>query len=317
MLTVIKKTRSHHGITTESCIGDSCDGVWIRLTAPTSSEITQTADALDLPHDVLLAALDEDESSRLEVEEDYVLIILDVPHMDEDEGDALLYQTYPLSIIHTNNAIATVCLKDTVVLGRFERGGVREFSTVQRSRFTLQILREVAAYYLACLRRIDRMSTETEQRLQRSLRNEELIQMLSLGKSLVYFSTSLKANQTVLRRLLRLDLFKQYPEDQDVLEDVLIENEQAMEMADIYTNILNSTMDAYASVISNNLNVVMKVLTSAAIVMAVPTVIASLYGMNVQDIPLAETVGAFWSVVLISGVMSLLVGLWLKRRGMF
>ncbi len=265
----------------------------------------------------MAAALDEEETPRLEVEPEYLLILLDVPHMEE-EGDArLLYQTYPLAIIHTPTAIATVCLKDSVVLRRFEVGRVREFSTVQRSRFTLQILREVAAYYLACLRRIDRISTETENQLQRSLRNEELIRMLSLGKSLVYFSTSLKSNQTALRRMMRLDLFKQYPDDEDLLEDVLIEMEQAMEMADIYTNILNSTMDAYASVISNNLNVVMKVLTSAAIVLAVPTVIASLYGMNVTGIPLADTLGGFWWVLLLSAALSLVTGLWLRRRGMF
>lgn len=227
-----------------------------------------------------------------------------------------MYQTYPLAIIHTPRAFVTVRLYESHVLDRFMSGGYRGFSTQKRSRFSVQIVREVAAAYVSALRSIDTASTRLEMSLRKSMQNAELIQMLSLGKSLVYFSTSLKANQGVLRRMARNALFTEYEEDADLLEDAVLETEQAMEMADIYSNILNSTMDAFASVISNNLNVGMKVLTSAAIVLAVPTVIASWYGMNVIDIPLAETPGAFWIVVAISILLGVAIGWWLRRQNL-
>jgi magnesium transporter len=289
---------------------------WVDVVKPSDAELDKLAEMVAVDRDVLRAALDDEELPRLEVEEDYVMVILDVPQVERDMEDFIVYQTYPLGIIHAPRAFVTVRLYDSHVLDRFVTGGYRAFSTHKRSRFTVQIVREVAAAYVNALRSIDTASTRLEMSLRKSMQNSELIQMLSLGKSLVYFSTSLKANQGVLRRMARNALFTEYEEDAELLEDAVLETEQAMEMAEIYTNILNSTMDALASVISNNLNVVMKVLTSAAIVMAVPTVIASWYGMNVIDIPLAETPGAFWIVVAISILLGMAIGWWLRRRNL-
>lgn len=292
------------------------EGGWIDLVQPTDREVQRAADMLGLPVDVLKAPLDDEEQPRIETDERYMLIILDLPHLERDLEDTLVYQTYPLGIIITANAIATVSLFDNVVVRDFREGRIGDFSTAKRGRFSLQVVREIAAYYLASLRRIDDMSLALERSLRQSMRNEELIQMLSLGKSLVYFSTSLKSNQAVLRRMMRLPVFTTYAEDADLLEDVIVETEQAIEMADIYMNILNSTMDAFASIISNNLNVVMKVLTSATIVMAVPTVFASWWGMNVP-VPWGHSPWGFAAVMALSLSVAAALGLWLRKRNFF
>lgn len=287
---------------------------WVDVVAPSERELEAVSASLQIDCDVLRAALDDEELPRIEVDDDYLMMILDVPQQERDMENVLIYQTYPLGIVHTPRAFVTVRLYEGPVLDRFIRGNYKGFSTLKRSRFTLQIVREIAATYIGALRDIDQMSDRLELSLRKSIRNRELIQMLSLGKSLVYISTSLKANQGVLRRMARSKVIVGFEEDAELLEDALIETEQAMEMADIYTNIVNSTMDALASVISNNLNAVMKVLTSAAIVMAVPTIIGGWFGMNVADIPIAEANGAFWWVVLASLSLAGAVALWLHKR---
>lgn len=292
------------------------DGGWLDLSQPTDREVERAAAMLDLPIEVLKAPLDDEERPRIESDEKYMLIILDLPHLERDLEDTLVYQTYPLGIIITPNAIATVSLFDNVVMRDFREGRIGDFSTAKRGRFSLQIVREIAASYLTSLRRIDDLSLALERSLRQSMRNEELFQMLSLGKSLVYFSTSLKSNQAVLRRMMRLPVFTTYGEDAELLEDVIIETEQAIEMADIYMNILNSTMDAFASIISNNLNVVMKVLTSATIVMAVPTVFGSWWGMNVP-VPLNNSPFGFAAIVALSLAVAAAVGMWLRKRNLF
>lgn len=314
MLQVMQKTISSRTVDTLAILPPM--GGWIDLAAPTDREVRQAADQLGVDIDVLQAPLDDEERPRVEIGKNYLLIILDLPHLERDLDDTLVYQTYPLGIVVTDAAIATVSLFDTAVMRDFRDGKVSDFSTGKRARFALQIVREIASYYLSSLRRIDDMSLSLERSLRQSQRNEELIQMLSLGKSLVYFSTSLKSNQTVLRRMTRLPMFKTYEEDSELLEDVMIEVEQAIEMAEIYMNILNSTMDAFASVISNNLNVVMKVLTSVTIVLAIPTMFASLWGMNV-GVPWLGTGFGFFAVVTISLIMSGLVGYFLWRKKMF
>ncbi len=291
-------------------------GVWVDVVKPTEPELERVSSMVGLDVEVLRAALDDEELPRMELEEDYLMVILDVPQIERDFENVAIYQTYPLAIIHTPHAIVTVSLNEHAVLDRFRQGSYRRFSTLKKGRFTLQIVREVAATYVSSLRAIDNLSNRLEHSLRKSMRNEELIQMLSLGKSLVYLSTSLKANHGVLRRMMRNSVFIAFEEDAELLEDALIETEQALEMADIYTNILNSTMDALASVISNNLNVVMKVLTSAAIVMAVPTIVGSWFGMNVIGIPLAESVGAFWWVSGGSVLLAALAALVLRKKGL-
>lgn len=235
------------------------EGTWISLIHPTAAELAKIATDYKIDIDDLRAPLDEEERSHIEVEEGYTLFIVDVP-TTEERKEKEYFLTIPCGIILTEKVIITVCLEDTAVLADFKNGRVRNFWTFKRTRFILQILYRNASLYLQYLRIIDKKSDSVEKQLHISTKNQELIELLELEKSLVYFSTSLRSNELVLEKMLKIDKIKQYPEDEELLDDVIIENKQAIEMADIYSNILSGTMDAYASVISNNLNIVMKVL---------------------------------------------------------
>ena len=291
------------------------EGCWIALTNPTAEELSTTADQFNIDVDDLKSPLDEEERSRIEVEDDYTLIIVDTPVLEE-RGEKDWYGTIPLSIIVTEDIIITVCLEDTSVLGRFMDGRVRNFYTYMKTRFILQILYKNSSMFLHYLRIIDKKSEEVEEKLQQSTKNKELIELLELEKSLVYFTTSLRSNEIVLEKLLKVERIKQYPDDTDLLEDVIIENKQAIEMADIYSNILSGTMDAYASVISNNLNIVMKVLAIITIVMSIPTMIASFWGMNVP-VPLAHSAHGFLILVIVSLILTIFGGYILGKKNMF
>ena len=294
------------------------EGCWIALTNPTATEIFEISEQFGIEVDDLRAPLDEEERSRIEVEDNYTLILADVPAIEErNEKD--WYVTIPLGIIVTQKMIFTVCLEDTQVLTRFMEGRVRNFFTYMKTRFILQILYRNASMYLRYLRIIDKKSEQVEEKLHMSTRNQELMELLELEKSLVYFTTSLRSNEVVLEKLLKVDTIKQYPEDTDLLEDVIIENKQAIEMANIYSGILSGMMDAFASVISNNLNVVMKVLAIITAVLSVPTMIFSAYGMNVaaKGMPFAESPYGFVIIVLIAVVCSLIVALIFAKTKMF
>ena len=255
------------------------EGCWIALTNPTATEIFEISEQFGIEVDDLRAPLDEEERSRIEVEDNYTLILADVPTIEErNEKD--WYVTIPLGIIVTQKMIFTVCLEDTQVLTRFMEGRVRNFFTYMKTRFILQILYRNASMYLRYLRIIDKKSEQIEEKLHLSTRNQELMELLELEKSLVYFTTSLRSNEMVLEKLLKVESIKKYPEDTELLEDVIIENKQAIEMANIYSGILSSMMGTFASVISNNLNIVMKALALITIVMSIPTIVFSAYGMN-------------------------------------
>lgn len=290
------------------------NGSWLHMTAPTESELREISDHFpDMDPTHLRAALDEEERARIEIEPGSTLVLVDVPMIEPFENNKY-YNTLPLGIILVGDSIVTVCTQDVPLIRDFIGGSVKGFYTYKKTRFILQILFKNASYYLMFLKQIDRRSIQIERELHKSMKNKELIQLLELEKSLVYFSTSLKANEVVLERMLRLDAIKKYPEDEDLLEDVIIENKQAIEMATIYSNILSGTMDAFASVISNNLNIVMKLLTSITIVMAIPTMIASFFGMNVP-VPLSNNPIAFLLIILITiglAILSTLV-MWKKR----
>ncbi|MFD3158624.1 magnesium transporter CorA family protein [Haloimpatiens sp. FM7330] len=296
-------------------IEDIQAGCWINMVAPSDEEIALIAKKTGAPIEYLKAALDEEESSRLEVEDDNILIIVDIP-FTEMEYNSLTYDTYPLAIIHTKNEIVTVCLKDSKILKGFTEGKVTSFHTFKRSRFILQILYRIANFYLIYLRQIDKKSVLVEKQLHKSMKNRELIQLLALEKSLVYFSTSLKANEMTLEKMLKLYIIQKYVEDKDVLEDVIVENKQAIEMCNIYSNILSGTMDAYASVISNNLNIVMKFLAAITIVMSIPNMVSGLFGMNVR-IPFQNSPYGFWFVIAIVAGVSATVTWVLSKKGMF
>lgn len=264
---------------------DISDGCWIALTRPDATELENVASRCGVDLDDLRAPLDEEERSRLVIEDNYTLILVDIP-MIEDKEEKDRYVTIPLGIVLTDEVIITVCLEETGVLTPFMQGRIRSFYTFKKTRLILQILYRNATLFLQYLRNIDRKSGDIEEKLHISQKNQELIELLELEKSLVYFTTSLRSNEVVLEKMVRAERIKKYPDDEELLEDVIIENKQAIEMANIYSGILSGMMDAFASVISNNLNIVMKLLATITIVLSIPTMIASFFGMNFVDIPL-------------------------------
>lgn len=311
MLQIFKSTDS--GLVTLDQVED---GAWINLINPKEQEIFSISKNLNIPVEHLKAALDEEERSRLEVDEGCTVVLIDIPVPNTSLQDGGIYFTIPLGIIINDKNIVTVSLQENYVINSFIERRIKSFYTFKKTRFLLQILYRNSKLYLQYLRRIDKASDKIESKLHKSLKNEELIQLLELEKSLVYFSTSLKSNEIVLEKILRSNPVKMYPEDTELLEDVIIENKQAIEMANIYSNILTGTMDAYASVISNNLNIVMKFLTSATIVLSVPTMVASFFGMNV-DVPFENNPHAFTIIFIMTLVSSVVLALTMVKKQLF
>lgn len=289
------------------------DGCWVYVTRPTTEELERLQDETGIDMDDLRAPLDDEERSRVEVEDDYNMILVDIPSLDEKDR----YVTIPLGIYMTKEVIVTLCLEESPVLRAFANKRVREFYTFKKTRFVFQILYRNATSYLRYLRIIDRKSDQIEEKLHISQKNSELIELLELEKSLVYFTTSLRSNEVVLEKLLRTEKIRKYPEDEDLLEDVIVENKQAIEMANIYSNILSGMMDAFASVISNNLNIVMKLLATVTIVLSIPTMIASFFGMNFDVIPLGHNPYGFAITIVITLLVSLLVALFFRKKNLF
>jgi len=292
------------------------DGAWINLENPNEQEIISISKNLNIPLEHLKAALDEEERSRIEVDEGCTVVLIDIPVPNTNLQDGGIYFTIPLGIIITDKNIVTVSLQENYVISSFIESRIKSFYTFKKTRFLLQILYRNSKLYLQYLRRIDKASDKIESKLHKSLKNEELIQLLGLEKSLVYFSTSLKSNEIVLEKILRSTPIKMYPDDTELLEDVIIENKQAIEMANIYSNILTGTMDAYASVISNNLNIVMKFLTSVTIVLSIPTMIASFFGMNV-DVPFENNPHAFAIIFVMTMFFSVFLAITMVRKQLF
>ena len=293
-------------------------GAWVALTNPTATEILDISEQYGIDPDHLKAPLDEEERSRIEMEDNYSLILVDIPSIEERSGKDW-YITIPLGIITTEQSIITVCLEETPILKACMDGRVKDFYTYMKTRFILQILYRNASQFLQYLRVIDKKSDMVERKLHQSQKNQELIELLELEKSLVYFTTSLRSNEVVFEKLLRNERIKKYPEDTELLEDVIIENKQAIEMANIYSGILSGTMDAFASVISNNLNIVMKFLATITIVMSIPTMVASFYGMNVNSagMPFATSIYGFWIVLGVAAAFSLVVALIFSKKDLF
>ena len=289
-------------------------GSWINLVNPTEEEITLVTKASGIECDYFIKdVLDDEERPRIETENSQILVIINVPII---QNTTVIYETIPLGIILTKDHIVTVCLQNVDVLKDFESGKVRGMETHKKTRFLFQILYKSASLYLTLLREIDKKTNEIELALHKSMKNKELIRLLSLQKSLVYFTTSLKSNEKVMEKMLRTKVLKIYEEDKDLLEDVIIENKQAVEMAETYSNISSSMMDAFASIISNNLNMVMKFLTSITIILALPTMLASFFGMNVK-IPFQTADYGFAIVVGMSVVLCFGGIIFLFKREMF
>lgn len=290
---------------------------WIKLINPNPEELNAVSGATGAPLDFLKAALDEEERSRIELEEEHILVLTDIPVMFNETN----YDTLPLGIILTKDYLITVCLRENPVLTEFSQANYRSFNTAKKTRFVFQILYKSATYFLKYLRQINKRTDQIETDLRKSLKNQEIFQLMDLQKGLTYFTSSLRSNGVVMDRLLRLrsnsqaqHLIKMYEEDEDLLEDVIIENNQAIQMVEMYTNILSSMTDAFASIISNNLNMVMKFLASMTIILAVPTMIASFWGMNV-NVPLNQNPFGFVIILLsatgIAGVSAFV--LWKKN----
>ncbi|SHH53119.1 magnesium transporter [Sporobacter termitidis DSM 10068] len=291
------------------------EGAWVHMTNPTEDEVSLVCKATSIEADFVRPALDEEERPRIETDNGQTLILVDIPTLEND-GATNVFSTIPLGIAFTKEAIVTVCLKETPILNDFINKRVKSFYTYFKSRFILQILFKSATLYLSYLRSIEKISNKIENDLQKSMKNKELAQLLKLEKSLVYFSTSLKSNESVLEKMLKLEAIKKFEEDQDLLEDVIIENKQAIEMTNIYSSILSGTMDAFASIISNNLNIVMKSLTIITIALSVPTAISGFFGMNVPNF-WENSHLAFPIIVGGSVLLSAITSFLLLRRRLF
>lgn len=265
-------------------------GCWVNVINPSQNEISYLIEELKILPEFIRSSLDEEENSHIDIDDDekQTLIVIDYPHAeDKTDDNAIQYTTLPLGVVLTDDFVVTISLHENLNIDDLTSGKIKGLNTEHKSRFLLFLLLRISQRFLIYLRQIDRMSSKTEHRLRQSMQNKELIQMLGLEKSLVYFSTSLKSDEITLNKILRGKIIRLYEEDQELLDDVMIEVRQAIEMCNIYKDILAGTMDAYSNVISNNLNIVMKGLTIITIVMAIPNVIFGFYGMNVVGLPIA------------------------------
>jgi len=288
-------------------------GCWIDLVDPIEEEVNRVLKFLNVPEDFVYSVLDEDEKPRVEKEGKALLVIIRVPTV-EDVGSKRLIRTLPLGIIITKTAITTVCLKEVEILYEFYVENVKNFFTTKRVRFFLQILKLTNQYYSRYLEMIEKEIEGMEKAISRALRNEEILRLLELQKTLIFFNTGIMGNQQVFKRVMEGKLLKLYEEDKDVLEDIIIDGEQALGTSKILSDILSNTLDAYASIVSNNLSMIMKFLTSLTIILSIPTIISSFYGMNVA-LPLQKNPNAFLIVSLISLIVSsLLFMIFWKRR---
>lgn len=290
-------------------------GNWINMIAPSDEEIQTVCENLKIQEDFIRYALDPEERARIDYEEDdgTTLILADVPVIESDE-DQKEYSTIPVGfIIVRDEYFITVSLMENEVIRRMNPIINKSVATYKKSRLVLQCLYVNAEIYLNLLKTINRETEIAEKELRETRKNKSLLRLLSLEKSLVYFTTSLKANEVVMERMNRGKVIKLYEEDEDLLEDVLIENKQAMEMSKIYSDILSGVMDAYSSIISNNLNGVMKILTAITIIISVPTMISSFWGMNVR-VPMQDNPLGFAIIIVASVLIGIIVTLVLKKK---
>lgn len=288
----------------EELLGNIHPRILIDITSPNIEILEKIAKATSLPLDSLQLSLDTEEMAHVDLDENSNLIVIDIPSSDEDDR----FFTMPFFICFNDNYMVTICKKRNDIIKNVIKN-VKKFEPHKHTRTTLFILYRIAQEYIKSLREIDKRSRDVETKLHDSMKNKELIELMDLNKMLVYFSTSLNSNKAVTLKLLRSTLFRQYEANQDLMEDLVVENDQAIEMCNIYRDILAGTMDAFASIISNNLNVVMKTLAIITIVLSIPTIVSSFYGMNVSDVPLSDHQYAFWIVVGISGILALIAGI--------
>ena len=294
-------------------------GAWINLVNPSQEESVRLSEQFNIDITDLRAPLDLEETSRIAVEDNYTLIIVDVPTYEERNNNSY-YVTIPLGMIVTENAVITTCLQELTLFANFFNRRVKNFYTFMKTRFVFQLLYRNAELFLTALRSIDRQSDRIEAELENATRNEQLIDMMELEKSIVYLKASLKFNERIVKKLSSSNSsLKKYIEDEDLLEDTLIETQQAIEMAGIYENVLNAMTETTASIINNNQNTIMKTLALMTMILDIPTVIFSAYGMNFQNdwLPLNGLPHAFWYIVFIAASMSAAVVIYFFRKKWF
>ena len=294
---------------------------WINISPPFNhEELGDVARQFDIPLDFLTDSLDIDERSRYEREEDVRLIVVNTPILNDiDTENEPIYVTVPIGIILTPDSTITITSHENPVLELFLENKIKNFNPDDENLFVLQILEQNVYRFLSCLKKLNLKRNLIEKELYNSSKNKELKQLLSIEKSLVYFVNSLSSNELLKMKMKRSDFLGiRSNEDQtDLFEDIIIDNSQALEMANVYTNILNGTMEAYASIISNNLNVVIQRLTLITIILMVPTLVASLYGMNLDILPFQHDPNAFIYILIFSIVISLVLALWFRRKRLF
>ncbi|MDL2298624.1 magnesium transporter CorA family protein [Synergistaceae bacterium OttesenSCG-928-D05] len=318
MLKIVRNTE--HGWA-ELDTRTAAPGVWLNLVAPSEDEMAEVERITGVPQDFLRAALDPEEPSRTEISDGQFLVLINVPV--DRKTDVNTYDTLPLGMIVTPDYFVTVSCEESPALQYFNAERADAFCTAKRAKFLFQILYKSAALYLHELRQISRASEKMEQDLRASMRNKELFALLDLQKGLTYFSIASRSNKVVIERLIRLTteahgarFAKLDEEEMDLLDDVRVEYDQAVEMAQIQTEVLSSMVDAFASVISNNLNVVMKFLASVTVVMSIPTIIASYFGMNVP-VPWTAHPFGFWMIIAFTFVLAVLATITLWKRNLF
>ena len=302
-------------VTTE--VNEYKRGNWIDMINPTESEIFEVCRNLNIEQEFIKYSLDYEEKARIDLEEDdgTILFIIDVPII-EKENDVEIYTTMPVGVIFVRDEyVITVSLKENDIIKKMERIVGKKVITYKKSQFLFQLFYENSSAFLNLLKEINKKTEHIERTLKKDLKNEDLLKMLNLEKALVYITTSLKSDEVVMEKTLRGKIIKLYEEDEDLLEDAIVENKQAIEMSKIYSDILNETMDMYASIISNNINDIMKFLTSITIILAIPTLVASLWGMNVP-VPFQNYQYGFPVLLAVSFVVTLTVMIWLKKRNM-
>lgn len=294
-------------------------GCWISVVNPTETEISYLEEDMRIERDYIRASLDEEEASRIENDDGVTLIVVDYPiaEQDNDPDRTLLYSTTPMSIIITDKNVITVNAKENLVLDELSKGVVKGIQPNLKTRFVFTILLRIAARYLQYLKQINKISNFVEGQMYLSVKNKGLIQLQGLEKSLVYFSTSLKSNEAILEKLMKGRYLKLYEEDQDLLDDVLIEVKQAIEMTNIYSNILSGTLDTFANIISNNLNIIMKRMTTITIILTMPTIVFSFYGMNLGEAANGLPLANVWFPIGLSLALSVGVGVFMNLISKF
>ena len=294
-------------------------GCWFNMIKPTGDEIKSVSEAIGVDADFLRDALDIEERSRIEIEDNNMLMIINVPIMEDENS----FDTLPLGIIVTPDYLVTISLRENKIISFFNEDTAKIFDTNKRTNFIFQILTRSTRFYLRYLEHINKLTDQIEINLRKTMKNKALFQLFEVQKSLVYFTTALKDNGIVFEKLIRhkkmaaMQHIIQFSEDDvDTLEDVIVENKQAFEMVEMHRSILENMMDAFASIISNNLNMVMKFLTSVTIMLAVPTLIASYWGMNLV-VPFAGTPWGFAVIVIFSMILATIIGFILVKKDMF